>query len=117
APRHRLRRPDRARSPATAARGRREGRRRAWSSLPVMVQAEDPDRGGEALLSATPGVDFGCKLVQGNGSFRGDGAEGGPERGLQRDAGAVAAERERVFFGAGGHCGRIAGFPRKTQNP
>jgi hypothetical protein len=30
-----------------------------------MVQAEDPDCRGKALLSATCGVDFGCKGVEG----------------------------------------------------
>jgi hypothetical protein len=33
-----------------------------------MVQAEDPDCGGKAFLSATCGVDFGCQGVEG-GAF------------------------------------------------
>ncbi len=73
-----------------------------------MVQAEDADRRGEAFLSATCGVDFGGKGVEGSLFLKRDGAEGIPELGFQRNAGAMAVEGEGVFGGAGGHGATVA---------
>ena len=73
-----------------------------------MVQAEDPNGGGKALLSTTRGVDFGGQGVKGGVFLGGDGAEGVPELGFEGDAGAVAVEGDRVFGGAGGHAATVA---------
>ena len=81
-----------------------------------MVQAEDADRRGEAFLSATGSVDFGGERVERGVFLGGDGAEGVPELGFQRDAGAVAVEGEGVLGGAGGHGWTVA-KARDTQNP
>jgi hypothetical protein len=68
-----------------------------------MIEAEDADCRGEAFLSATGGVDFGCEGVEGRAPFGSDGAEGVPEFRFKGDTAAVAAEGKGMLCGAGGH--------------
>src|SRR5688500_11192748 len=70
--------------------------------LDRLVPGEDvhADRRGEALSGRPGGVDLGGQRVERAALGGGDGAEGVPELRLERDAGAVAAERQRVLLGA-----------------
>jgi hypothetical protein len=68
-----------------------------------VVKDEDADCRGKARIALAGIVDFGRKLVDGEVSRFGYGAEGIPEFGFQGHAGAVTVEGERAFGGAGGH--------------
>jgi hypothetical protein len=60
----------------------------------------DPDGGREAALGAAGLVDLGSELVDRPALAGGNGAEGPPELGLERDRRAVAAKRQRVLLRA-----------------
>src|SRR6056297_3311158 len=68
-----------------------------------------PDRRGKARLDAALRVDLGGQRVQRDALLGCDLAERAPELFLQRDAGAMAAQGQRMLDRAGAHGGLCRG--------
>jgi len=77
----------------------------------IMLQDKHPDRRGQPLIPLTRRINAGSKGIHRLALLGGDGAKGVPERRLQRDAGAVSVQGQRVFGGARCHRRSLAADP------